>query len=199
VIALLVCLALKADGQGELWQLTLQMPLYAPGPCEEAEDYAAPMTPLYARSVGRGLRNCYETVSQEELEGYVDTLRQEGRPITVSEFLGGEIAEIVLTYVDPHLSPSEAEALVRDFLASIVISPDHPNESPQLVPGWAELVPVQAAADLHFTDGSRGKIEIGGSHLAVKDRRGIVWFERWWAHFPRRTGAVERTSPESDG
>ena len=149
------------------------------------------------RTVGGGYANRYSVPSKDEAQARLKTFRKLGRAITLQEFLGSEIRYIRITFYDKPLdSFDRARAVMRELLASVVVSPDHRGAPMLEGPRWAELNQATIRALIVFTDGRIGRIHCdatddgsiraGGVHLFFEDHDGTFWWHRWDAEFPRK-------------
>jgi hypothetical protein len=140
--------------------------------------------------VGLGFKNLYSVASLEEAQAKLKRFRELARPISLAEFLGGEINYVqIISYSG---SSGEGPLLIRQLLGSIIMSPGHRLQGPDLCgPIWSEVTDVKMRAFLHYKNGRMGLLEsdgigAGGTHLFFQDADGTYWWHRWDMQFPRQ-------------
>jgi hypothetical protein len=160
-------------------------------------------------SVGLGFKNLYSVASLEEAQAKLKRFRELARPISLAEFLGCEINYVqIISYSG---SSGEGSLLIRQLLGSIIMSPGHRLQGPDLGgPIWSEVTDVKMRAFLHYKNGRMGLLEsdgigAGGTHLFFQDADGTYWWHRWDMQFPRQLlkdsqdGAANGSQPIRSG
>jgi hypothetical protein len=147
---------------------------------------------------GMGYANRFVVPSRDEATTKLKTFEDLEKPITVQEFLGGEIRFAQITFYYKSLTNLvQASALLKDILSSVIIAPAHPLNVPQLVgPRWSEGTSSTIRALIFYKDGAIGRMSCdvtedgseraGGAHLFLEDDKGTYWWHRWDATFPRQ-------------
>ncbi|MHB8523286.1 MAG: hypothetical protein ACYDH9_21380 [Limisphaerales bacterium] len=140
--------------------------------------------------LGLGFENLYSVASPEQAQVKWKRFRELARPISLAEFLGGEINYVqIISY---SASSGEGRLLIPQLLGSIIMSPQHLLQGPALAgPMWSEGPVVEVRAFLYYKNGRVGLLESDGvgagrGHLFFQDADGTYWWHRWDMQFPRQ-------------